>query len=213
MKERTLKEKVLKALRHAQVEADYPKKTMDIDTKSAIYPPMDEFSEVYFANQLEQAGGRFVYCKDVLELMINLKLIITNHYDAVYTNEPDIEDFLKESEINFLNYEHGLMTASAVITLCECLVARFGTIVMSSRQLSGRKTHTLPKAHIVIAFKDQIISELSSAFQFLQNKYGKDMPSMITFITGPSRTDAIQGEFVYGVNGATQLFVLYLDVE
>jgi L-lactate dehydrogenase complex protein LldG len=90
-------------------------------------------------------------------------------------------------------------------------VARFGTIVMSSRQQTGRKAHTLPEAHIVIAFKGQVINEITSAFQFLQNKYGTEMPSMITFITGPSRTDAIQGEFVYGVNGAANLFVLYID--
>ena len=212
MKESTLKEKVLKAIRHAQVEADYPKKTMDIDVKSPIYPTMDEFPEIYFAKQLEQTGGRFIYCKDELELMINLKHIITNQSDTIYTNEPGIEHFLTEIGISFLNYEQGLKKAQVVITLCECLVARFGTIVMSSRQLTGRKAHTLPKTHIVIAFKDQIISELSSAFPFLQKKYGKNMPSMITYITGPSRTAAIQGELVYGVNGATNLFVLYVDV-
>ena len=212
MKERTLKEKVLKAIRHAQVEADYPKKAMEIDAKSSIYPAMDEFPEIYFANQLEQAGGRFVYCKDQLELMINLKHILTENHDTVYTTEPDIEFFLKESGINFLNHEQGLKNATAAITLCECLVARFGSIVMSSRQLTGRKTHTLPKTHIVIAFRGQVISELSSALQFLQNKYREKMPSMITFITGPSRTAAMQGEFVYGVNGAANLFVLYVDI-
>jgi L-lactate dehydrogenase complex protein LldG len=213
LKESTLKEKVLKAIRHAQVEADYPKKAMDIDTKSSIYPVMDEFPEVYFAKQLEKAGGQFIYCKDMFEAMMNLKRIIATHqYDPVYTNEPDIEHFLIESGINFLNYEQGLRTASAAITLCECLVARFGTIVMSSRQSSGRTAHTLSEGHIVIVFKDQVISELSSTFQFLQNKYEKNMPSMITFITGPSRTDAIQGEFVYGVTGAANLFVLYIDM-
>jgi len=213
LKESTLKEKVLKAIRHAQVEADYPKKAMDIDTKSSIYPDMDEFPELYFAKQLEKAGGRFIYCKDGYDLIINLKLLITNHqYETIYTNDPDVEHFLTENSINFVNFEQGLRTASAAITQCECLVARFGTVVMSSRLPAGRKTYTLPKTHIVIAFKDQIISELSSAFPFLQNKYGKDMPSMITYITGPSRTAAMQGELVYGINGAANLFVLYVDV-
>ena len=173
---------------------------------------MNEIPEVYFAHQLEQAGGRFIYCKDVIELMINLKHILIPHHDTVYANEPNIEHFLKESGINFLNYEQGLRAASAAITLCECLVARFGTIVLSSRQLTGRKAHTLAQTHIVIAFRGQVISELSTAFQFLQNKYGKSMPSMLTFITGPSRTDAMQGDFTYGVNGAANLYVLYLDI-
>ena len=212
MKESTLKEKVLKAIRHAQIEADYPKRAVDVDTKSSIYPVMDDFPEIHFAKQLEQAGGRFIYCKDAIELMINLKLLIANNQETCYTNEPDIEHFLRESGINFLNYEQGLTNATAVITMCECLVARFGTVVMSSRQLTGRKTYTFPKTHIVIAFKDQIVSELSSAYPFLQNKYGSKMPSMITYITGPSRTDAMQGEFVYGVNGAANLFVLYVDI-
>ena len=212
MKETTSKEKVLKAIRTAQAEANYPKKTMDIDTKTSIYSPIEDFPEIYFAKRLEQNRGRFIYCTDVFEAMINLKHIIAeNKYDSIYANEPDIEHFLKESGINFFNYEQGLKKAQVVITLCECLVARFGTIVMSSRQLSGRKAHTLPETHIVIAFSNQIINEISSAFQFLQNKYGKAMPSMITFITGPSRTAAIQGEFVYGVNGATNLYVIYID--
>ena len=211
MKESTSKEKVLKAIRHAQIEADYPKKTMDIDTRSSIFPAMDELPDVYFANQLEQAGGRFIHCKDYLELRMSLKHIIT-HNDTVYTNEPDIEYFLKENDINFFNHKQGVKTASVVITLCECLVARFGTIVMSSRQITGRKAHTLPQTHIVIAFQGQVLGELSTAFQFLRNKYGKTMPSMLTFITGPSRTDAMQGDFAYGVSGAANLYVLYLDV-
>ena len=211
MKESTSKEKVLKAIRHAQIEADYPKKAMDIDTRSSIFPAMDELPDVYFANQLEQAGGRFIHCKDYLELRMSLKHIIT-HNDTVYTNEPDIEYFLKENDINFFNHKQGVKTASVVITLCECLVARFGTIVMSSRQITGRKAHTLPQTHIVIAFQGQVLGELSAAFQFLRNKYGKTMPSMLTFITGPSRTDAMQGDFAYGVSGAANLYVLYLDV-
>jgi L-lactate dehydrogenase complex protein LldG len=212
LKESTSKEKVLKAIRNALAETDHSRKVMDIDTKTSIYSPIEEFPEVYFAKRLEQNRGRFIYCTDVFEAMINLQHIITeNKYNSIYTNESDIEHFLKESSINFINYEQGLKKAQAAITLCECLVARFGTVVMSSRQSTGRKAHTLPEAHIVIAFKGQVINEITSAFQFLQNKYGKEMPSMITFITGPSRTDAIQGEFVYGVNGAANLFVLYID--
>ncbi|MCL2041357.1 MAG: LUD domain-containing protein [Bacteroidales bacterium] len=213
MKESTSKEKVLKAIRNAQAEADYPKKTMDVDTRTSIYPPIEGSPDIYFAHRLEDNRGRFIYCENMHEAMFNLQHIVAeNKYDAIYTNEPDIENFLKESSINFVNYEQGLKKAQAAITLCECLVARFGTIVMSSRQLTGRKAHTLPEAHIVIAFKGQVISEITSAFQFLQNKYGRSMPSMITFITGPSRTDAIQGERVYGVNGAKELYVLYIDI-
>ncbi|MCL2511845.1 MAG: LUD domain-containing protein [Bacteroidales bacterium] len=220
MKESTSKEKVLKAIRHAQLEADYPKKVMDIDTRSSIFSDINEFPEIYFANQLRKVGGHFYHCKDDLELHLSLKHIITNN-DTVYTCEPEIEQFLKNgnkllpdnSSINFLNHEQGLKTASVVITLCECLVARFGTVVMSSRQLTGRKAHTVPKTHIVIALPDQIVGELPSAFRFLQNRYGKTMPSMLTFITGPSRTSAMQGDFVYGVTGAANLYVLYLDTQ
>jgi len=213
LKESTSKEKILKAIRNALAETDHSKKIMDIDTKTSIFPPIEEFPEVHFAKRLEQNHGRFIYCTNVFEAMINLKHIITeNKYDSIYTNEPDIEHFLKESEIIYFNYEQGLKKVQAVITLCECLVARFGSVVMSSRLLTGRKAHTVPEAHIVIAFRGQIFNEISSAFQFLKNKYGNEMPSMITFITGPSRTDAIHGEFVYGVNGAANLYVLYIDI-
>jgi L-lactate dehydrogenase complex protein LldG len=212
LNESTLKEKVLKAIRTAQSEAEYPKKAMDIDTKTSIFPPIEDFPEVHFGNTLEQNGGRFIYCKNAFEAMVNLQHIITeNKYDFIYTTEPVLEHFLTESGISFLNYEQGLIKAQAVITLCECLVARFGTVAMSSRQLTGRKTHTVAETHIVIAFKDQIINEISSAYPFIRNKYGDEPPSMITFITGPSRTDAIQGEFVYGVSGAAHLYVLFID--
>lgn len=213
MKESTSKERVLKAIRDAQVEAERQQKVVDVDMKTPLYPPFEKELDESFAQAVADAGGIFVYCENQLEVIYQLQNMMEEyHYDTLFTNDPEIEDFLSEGGVPFVNYEKGIQKAQASITLCECMIARTGTVVMSSALTSGRRTHTLPKAHCVLAFRDQLVREFPDAYSFLRRKYKGNMPSMISYITGPSRTDTIEGEFVYGANGPGRLFVFYIDI-
>jgi L-lactate dehydrogenase complex protein LldG len=60
----------------------------------------------------------------------------------------------------------------------------------------------------VLARRDQLVPNLPEAFELLKTEYGNDYPSMISFITGPSRTDDIERTVVLGPHGPKKLTVL-----
>src|SRR5262249_43068275 len=97
------------------------------------------------------------------------------------------------------------------ITLCECLVARTGSVIISSRQMSGRRLPFFPDVHVVLAYTSQLVGEIKDALQLIKLKYGDQIPSMITAITGPSRTADIEKTLVKGAHGPKEIFVFLVD--
>lgn len=212
MNESTSKEKILKAIRDAQIEAERQQKIVDADITSPMYPPIQSSLTEHLEKVFNRNNCTFIYCRNEFEVGEKIKKTLHDyHLKTIFTNEPDIEYLFAEEGIPYINYDHGLRKADAVATFCECVVIRSGTIVVSSRQNSGRTAHTIPEAHFVIAFNDQLVPDVSSVYDYLKRKYHGKMPSMASFLTGASRTDAIQGEFVYGVNGSARIFVVYVD--
>jgi L-lactate dehydrogenase complex protein LldG len=107
--------------------------------------------------------------------------------------------------------DKGLADADAAITKCEVLVARTGSFVLSSVESSGRTTSVYAPVHICIAKTSQVVYEVKDAIQFLQKKYGDNLPSMISFATGPSRTADIEKTLVVGVHGPKEVYCFMLD--
>ena len=78
------------------------------------------------------------------------------------------------------------------ISDCDALVAQTGSVVVTSRSAGGRALSVLPPHHVVLARREQLVPDLPAAFALLKSKYGAGYPSMISFITGPSRTGDIE---------------------
>lgn len=97
------------------------------------------------------------------------------------------------------------------ITGCDCLVARTGSVVLTAQSGFGRALSVLPPAHLVVARRTQLVAEVRDALQLLERRHGKMWPSMVTFITGPSRTADIEKILVLGAHGPRELHVLLLD--
>ena len=66
----------------------------------------------------------------------------------------------------------------------------------------------LPPHHIVVARRGQIVTDLTEAYATLAAKYRDAYPSMISFITGPSRTGDIERILVLGAHGPKRLTIL-----
>jgi L-lactate dehydrogenase complex protein LldG len=94
------------------------------------------------------------------------------------------------------------------ITECDALIAQTGSVVLSSRRAGGRALSILPPHHVVLARRDQLVPDLPAAFELLKAEYGENLPSMISFITGPSRTGDIERTLVLGAHGPKKLTVL-----
>ena len=101
-----------------------------------------------------------------------------------------------------------LEKCDAGITECDALVAQTGSVVVTSRSAGGRALSVLPPHHVVIARREQLVPDLPAAFELLQRKYAPNFPSMISFVTGPSRTGDIERILVLGAHGPKKLTVL-----
>jgi L-lactate dehydrogenase complex protein LldG len=94
------------------------------------------------------------------------------------------------------------------ITSCEFLIAHTGTAMVSSAQAGGRQLFVFPPVHVIIARKAQLVDYLNAAYRGIQKKYGNQLPSQISLITGPSRTADIEKTLVMGAHGPRELHVL-----
>jgi L-lactate dehydrogenase complex protein LldG len=98
----------------------------------------------------------------------------------------------------------------AGISECDALIAQTGGVVVTNRSAGGRALSVLPPHHIVIARREQLVADLPAAFAMLQQKYAANYPSMISFITGPSRTGDIERILVLGAHGPKKLTIFCL---
>jgi L-lactate dehydrogenase complex protein LldG len=103
-----------------------------------------------------------------------------------------------------------LEMCDAGITECDALVAQTGSVMLTSRSAGGRALSVLPPHHVVIARRTQLVPDLPGAFALLRQKYGTNYPSMISFVTGPSRTGDIERILVLGAHGPKKLTIFMI---
>ena len=103
--------------------------------------------------------------------------------------------------------QHELEQCDVGLSECDALVAQTGTVVVTSRAAGGRALSVLPPHHVVLARREQLVADLPAAFALLKAKHGANYPSMISFITGPSRTGDIERILVLGAHGPKKLTI------
>lgn len=211
MEETTSREKVLKRIRGAlmsKTDNPYP----SLDTDSSIYYDFTETKDITFAQEFTKAAGKFIYCENENELKTNFAaLVAENNWQNIQTEEPAIKKLLEESSIPTVDDPEKFSEIKVGITLCEFLIARFGSIMISSGHLSGRRLNVYPETHIIFAKTSQVVSELKDALTGMKERYGTKMPSLVSVITGPSRTADIEKTLVMGAHGPKELYVFLVD--
>jgi L-lactate dehydrogenase complex protein LldG len=197
-KENILK-KIRKALAHP-VPLPFPLSEGTTD----LYPAAAEELEVIFAEAFTKLQGKFIFCADENELHQQLqRLIASKEWMKIFCND----DRWNEQYSNTINLE----SCDASITGCEFLVARTGSIVMSAAEQSGRTVSVYAPIHICIAYTNQLLFDVKDALQALKEKYADNIPSFITFATGPSRTADIEKTLVTGVHGPKEVYLFLVD--
>lgn len=104
-----------------------------------------------------------------------------------------------------------LEQCDAGISLCDVLIAQTGSVLVTSGSTGGRAISVLPPHHIVLARRNQLVPDLPSAFARVKQIHAGNYPSMISFITGPSRTGDIERILVLGAHGPRRLTILLMD--
>jgi len=204
-------ELIMKRIRNASLN-QMDNKFENVDLEKEIYAPLDTDIEVSFAKELNQNGGTFVFCESEEELIDNLKLLAAERkWDQLFTKDEDIIALLSKYEVSYANRETDFMKTENGITQCEALVARLGSVLISSKQMSGRRANFFPNTHIVIAHLKQAVPTVKDALNEVHKKYEGHFPSMTTLITGPSRTADIEKTLVMGMHGPRELIVFMLE--
>lgn len=212
MKNNTSRQKILANIRTALADAAGKSPTAPDFSAEVYLMPEEEDPAVLFATNLVATGARFCFCMDANEFVAALRDVL-NQLEAGLPCVEDkyLQEILNTAHIPFQCGEQALLQARVGITTCEALVARTGSVVVSSRQAGGRRLTVFPEVHLVVAFTSQIHWHLSDALSALRKQYGMQLPSMLSFITGPSRTADIEKTLVMGAHGPMSLYVFLIE--
>lgn len=202
------KDSVLRKIREALVQPT-PIPFSKSEGKSSVFQPLGQEVEIEFAERFTDLGGKFAFCFSEADAAKQCsELIISNKWNSVYCIDPKLSK-LVENTIELQQTD--LAGCDVAITGCEFMVGRTGSIVMSAAEASGRNTSVYCPIHICIAYTSQMVYDIKDALEGMKEKYGKQIPSLITFATGPSRTADIEKTLVVGVHGPKEVYVFLID--
>ena len=177
---------------------------------NSVFQPQSDDLEVQFAEEFTKLLGKFAFCINEADLSRQLQLLLTEKkWDNLYCNEEKLFHIISHSAPYQVDASN-LANCDASITTCEYLIARTGTIVMSAAQ-TGRTVSVYAPVHICIAYTDQLVYDIKEVLQLLREKYDGNIPSSITFATGPSRTADIEKTLVVGVHGPKEAYLFLVD--
>ncbi|RYD86972.1 MAG: hypothetical protein EOP54_29505, partial [Sphingobacteriales bacterium] len=140
-----------------------------------------------------------------------LTLAEERKWNKIYCWEPALQQILQQYDYPYFETDKDFDQAQVGFTLCEALISRNGSIMLSNANMAGRRLSIYPPVHIVLAYTSQIVMDMKDGFKLLKQKHGQNIPSMISFVTGPSRTADIEKMLVLGAHGPKELFVFLLD--
>ncbi|MCD6333126.1 MAG: LUD domain-containing protein [Bacteroidales bacterium] len=168
--------------------------------------------ELEFArNLVEVSNGKFSYCSDRNELAHSLsELYQQKGWSKVFCAEKEMQSILDEASISYFSDFGKIRQLEVAVTGCEYLIARTGSIMVSSAQGSGRRLFGFAPVHLVIGKSSQLVHELGDALQKMKSKYST-LPSQVSLITGPSRTADIEKTLILGAHGPRELFIFLLN--
>ena len=198
--------KIRKALSHS-TPLPFPQS----EGNQPVFQPLQQEPEVEFAEQFTRLQGKFIYCINQQELAFQLNSLIKKQdWKKIFCLEDKLITPVAE-QLSERLVTTGIADCDVAITGCELLVARTGSIVMSTAQPSGRTTSVYAPIHICIAYTHQLVYDIKEALIQLKDKYGKNLPSLITFATGPSRTADIEKTLVVGVHGPKEVYLFLVE--
>ncbi len=184
----------------------------NLEAAEQVYAREEESLEVLFAQELQAVNGGFLFCEDAAELTATLSELITiKNWKQVVCPEPWISGMLQENAFTAFEIAGAVTEAEVGIMGCDALIARTGSILISSRLASGRTLPVYPPVNIVIATTDQLVYDIQNGFDLLRKQYDGQLPSMVNLATGPSRTADIEKTLVLGAHGPREVYVFLLD--
>lgn len=211
MESLTAKEQILNRIKKAlsqSVPMPFPEKQSL--PKERVFQPATEELTVLFAENFTAVQGQFVYCSDEKDMTEKLAWLQTQRkWGKIFCREATLIDTLQQQDFHGLEFSQ-FMQSEVAITGCERLIARTGSLLMSSAQQSGRTTSVYTPIHICIAYTSQLVYDIYEGLNYVQ-RANASLPSLITLATGPSRTADIEKTLVVGIHGPKEVFCFVIE--
>jgi len=205
----TPRERILQRLKSALATKN-PIPHPEVERMDNIFEAAPKDMDVLFVQQFQKLGGKFMYCEDTNAVMTNLaQLRQQKGWKTIHCQEPLLRTLMMQYDMGkFLNKDMNPEHIHVGFTSCRALLAHTGSIVMDSQQAWGRTLSILPDIHIILATTRQLVYHLESILTPAQQH---ELPSMLTIITGASRTADIEKTLVMGAHGPKELYLFLLD--
>lgn len=193
------REKLLKKVRNALLEqSDNPYNHADFE---APLFKESQALDIEFAEQFNANGGQFIYCEDPKDFIVQLEAIRQeNNWNGIHIMDDDLRLLFEKTGFDHYSLEYSEETSQANLALCEGLIARTGSILVSSEQKESKSFYYNTENLLFTASIKHITSDLQTALNQLDEKYDKT-PADISVLTRPDnlRNHVKQdGEAVYG---------------
>jgi L-lactate dehydrogenase complex protein LldG len=207
MEESTQKEKILKKVRKALLNKSPKPNLANVDFDSPVFSEPVDALEIVFAQHFTEAGGKFFFCANALELMDNIDYLLKeNQWLPVFSSSDEIKELLFAAGTESTD---SITKARALFIHCEALVARTGTVILSSAAGISAEWLVSDLPLIILAFTDQLVFENREAYNKIKDKYEGKLPAFIQSISNPGGLDA-DGAPMPGVV-PRELFVFVID--
>ena len=175
--------------------------------KNLIYNQVNKPLLEIFKEEFLKISGEFYYFETEESLIQHMKNVLPE-LQPVYCSDKNLINYLEKAQLKYsTNFTDDINTG---ISACEFLIARFGSVMVSSALAGARKVFSYPHTHIVIAYEKQLVAELEDGLDGIAEKYKGNLPSQIISITGPSRTADIEKTLIMGAHGPKKLMVFVL---
>lgn len=126
--------------------------------------------------------------------------------------EKDIFEHLQEGRLKCVrdNIRGNILDVPIGVTGADGGIAETGTILLNCSLETTRLISSLPSVHMVILSSGRIVPALEDAISLWDINGGRRSKSLWTFISGPSKTECIEGIRAHGVHGPRELHILIL---
>lgn len=206
----TAKERMLKKIRQALLEnRDNPFPEFE---DSSLYVDERESLDLVFAKELTAAGGSFVYCEGEIAVIENLiGLVEELEVKKIYAWEKEVQTLLGHYGFPILTNDSDWADMEVGITTCEALIARNGSVLISSNTVARRTLSIYPSFYIVLAKASQLVMDIKHGLALVKKKYGNDLPSVLEFVTGLSQSFEFDDTQRIEALGPKQLYVFLIE--
>jgi len=205
MEESTSREKILKKVRNALMNKPAKESIANIDFESEVFYKADDEPELIFAQNFTEAGGKFIFCEDNAVLIDNLDFVVkeSGWTSGLACEESIIQELLGIAEVTFS--EKYTAETPIVVCSCESLIARTGSIMVSSKHGSSKAALLNAKILVVVAFTNQMVNDMKEALNVVRKKYNGSFPNLLSMITNPINQNS--------ESPSQELYVLLIESE